>query len=169
MITQSLETLLNQQMMLEFYASNLYLQMAAYFHKEGFCGFYEYMKKQAEEERCHGLKIFDFLLCNGAQVNIIQVSSPMDLKFNERVISVLEVFSIAYDVEKKVSSSINGMMREGNINEDYAAVSFLQWFVDEQVKEEREALLLMQKAEMIGNDKTGMLALDSEIAEEMEE
>ena len=44
MITQSLETLLNQQMMLEFYASNLYLQMAAYFHKEGFCGFYEYTK-----------------------------------------------------------------------------------------------------------------------------
>jgi ferritin len=168
MISKNLETLLNQQMMLEFYASNIYLQVAASFYKDGFHGFYEYMKKQSEEERGHGLKIFKFLLCNGAQVNVGQVSQA-DLGFGDLSPSVFGILKLAYDLEVKVSASINGMMREANLNEDYAVVSFLQWFVDEQVQEEKDALLLMQKAEMIGDDKTGMLALDSEIEEEMEE
>jgi ferritin len=168
MISKRLQDVLNQQMILEFYSSNLYLQISAYFYYMGFCGISKYFKNQAEEERCHGMKIFNFLLCSGADVFVEQIpaSLPHD---NTLAGNFTGLFEAALEQELKVTASINGIMREANVNEDYAVVSFLQWFVDEQVKETKDAALLVRKVDMIGSDRAAMLALDAEIKEEMEE
>ena len=46
---------------------------------------------------------------------------------------------------------------------DHATQSFLRWFIDEQVEEEATADGIVQKLKMVGNDKTGLLYLDSEL------
>jgi ferritin len=161
MINNNVLQALNEQIIAELFASNLYLQVAAKFCHYGFHGFCDYMKKQADEERCHALKIYDYIL----QQDCMPIIDTIDSVSTMSISNLIEdIFEMIYIHEKKITTLINNATRIAISDGDFATISFLQWFVDEQVQEEKNAYLLMQKVGLIGDDMSGLLSFDSEIA-----
>lgn len=128
MIKQEIQEALNAQIIREMYSSNLYLSMAAYYASNNLNGFANWMRLQAEEELRHALKIFDFVLDRNGKIQLDQIQSPP--KTWETPIAP---FEDSYKHEQLISSQINEIQDLAFRLKDYATVSFLNWFADEQV------------------------------------
>lgn len=158
MLTPKMQKALNTHLNEELYSSYLYLSMAAYFEAKNLKGFANWMRIQSAEEQMHGMKFFDFILQKGGKVSLLQINAP---KIEWKGIS--EVFADTLKHEQKISSLINKLVEVAMAEKDYAANSFLQWFVTEQVEEEANVEEIIQKIEMIGDNKSGLYMLDNEL------
>ncbi len=159
MLSNKLQSELNNQINNEFFAEYEYLSMAAYFHSINLDGIANYFHVQAQEEHFHAMKIFHYILDKGGKVELQQIAKP-DVTFT----SPIEVFEKALAHEKKVTKSINNLMDEAIKENDHAVNSFLKWYVDEQVEEEASASKVLGKMEIIGGKGEGLLILDQEFA-----
>lgn len=159
MLSQKLLTKLNEQITHEFYSAHYYLAMAAYFMKEDLDGFANFFIVQAEEERYHAMKFFNFINDQGEGAVITGFKDPRrDFESAE------EIFTLALEHEKLVSSLINELMTMAREENHYPAISFLQWFIDEQVEEEAGMSKLLSKVKRVGEKGHGILMLDKELA-----
>ena len=158
MISEKMLKALNTHLNEELYSSYLYLSMAAYFEAKNLKGFANWMRIQASEEQMHGMKFFNFILQKGGKVSLAQINAPeLDWK------SISEVFADTLKHEQKISSLINKLVEVAMTEKDYATNTFLQWFVTEQVEEEANVEEIIQKIEMIGDNKGGLYMLDREL------
>lgn len=158
MLNKNVEAALNKQITAEFWSAHLYLAMAAHFAKEGKNGFAHWFKAQAQEEREHALKIFDYIFSRGGEVELTAIDKvPLTWK------SPLEAFKDALMHEKEVTDMINNLVTLSNQEKDYATASMLQWFVNEQVEEEETAQELVDTLEMIKDNSFGLYSLDKEL------
>ena len=158
MISVKMQKALNTHLNEEFYSSYLYLSMAAYFEAKNLKGFANWMRLQSTEEQLHGMKFFDFILQKGGKVTLTQIGEPkVEWK------SISEVFSDTLKHEQKISGLINKLVDVAMTEKDYATNTFLQWFVTEQVEEEANVEEIIQKIEMIGDNKSGLYMLDNEL------
>ena len=66
--------------------------------------------------------------------------------------------------EQHVTALINNLMHIAVEEKDYAAQSRLQWFIDEQVEEEENAVEIINKLKMLDGNGYGMYVLDQELA-----
>ena len=157
MITEKLQNAVNDQITAELWSSNLYLQMAFYFEKEGWNGFAHWMHKQSDEERGHAIKLANYLAKRGgsALVNMIDVV-PTGWG------SVKEVFASVADHERHVSKLIDDLVDVASAENDKATQDFLWEFVREQVEEEASVDAIVNKIEKCG--ESGLIYLDSELA-----
>lgn len=159
MLPEKLLTKLNEQITHEFYSAHYYLAMAAYFKKEDLDGFANFFLVQAEEERFHAMKFFNFINDQGEEAVITGFKDPRrDFKSAE------EIFELALEHEKLVSSLINDLMALAQEEKHYPSISFLQWFVDEQVEEEASMSKLLSQVKRVGEKGHGILMLDRELA-----
>ncbi|MEN9918507.1 MAG: hypothetical protein RL662_943 [Bacteroidota bacterium] len=158
MLSKKVEEALNNQINAEFWSSYLYLSMSAYFAKDGKNGFANWFKVQALEEKDHAMKLFDYIIARGGTVTI----SPID-KVPHKWKNTLDAFKNALAHEKLVTSMISNLVTLGNDEKDYATVSMLQWFVDEQVEEEETAKEYIDSLEMIQDNGFGIYTLDKEL------
>ena len=158
MISEKMLKALNKHLNEEFYSSYLYLSMAAYFEAKNLKGFANWMRIQANEEQMHGMKFFNFILQKGGKVSLTEIGAP---KIEWKSIS--EVFADTLKHEQKISSLINKLVETALLEKDYATHTFLQWFVTEQVEEEANVEEIIQKIEMIGDNKSGLYMLDNEL------
>lgn len=154
-----LETAINEQITKEFYSSNLYLSMAAYFEKKSLSGFSHWMRMQAQEENLHGMKLFDYLCERGCDIVLEAIDKP-PVAFK----SIEDVFQKTLAHEKTVTASINKLYSLARDVNDNAALGFLQWFVDEQVEEEKNAGDILGKLKYVNNQPAGILFLDKELS-----
>lgn len=159
MLSEKLLTKLNEQITHEYYSAHYYLAMAAYFKKEDLDGFANFFIVQAEEERFHAMKFFNFISDQGEEAVITGFKDPKR-DFN----SVEEIFSLALEHEKLVSSLINELMSIAQEEKHYSSISFLQWFVDEQVEEEAGMSKHLSMVKRVGEKGHGILMLDKELA-----
>ena len=158
MISTKMQDALNKQLNEELFSSYLYLSMAAYFEEKNLKGFAHWFRIQNQEENMHGMKFFNFIVQKGGKVSLKQIETPKT-DWN----SILEVFTDSLKHEQKISGLIN-LLTELSMNEkDYATHTFLQWFITEQVEEEANVHELIQKLEMIGDNKSGLYLLDNEL------
>jgi ferritin len=159
MLSEKLLTKLNEQITHEFYSAHYYLAMAAYFMKEDLDGFANFFIVQAEEERFHAMKFFNFINDQGEEAIVTGFKDPKrDFKSAE------DIFSLALEHEKLVSSLINDLMILAQEEKHYPSISFLQWFIDEQVEEEAGMAKLLSKIKRVGDKGHGILMLDKELA-----
>ncbi len=159
MLSEKLLSKLNEQITHEFYSAHYYLAMAAYFAGEDLDGFANFFIVQAEEERSHAMKFFNFINDQGEGVVITGFKDPRrDFQSTE------EVFTLALEHEKLVSGLINELMTIAQEDRHYPSISFLQWFIDEQVEEEASMGKLLSKVKRVGEKGHGILMLDSELA-----
>ncbi len=77
--------------------------------------------------------------------------------------SLRKVFEEFLKHEIKVSNSINDLVHLSFTEKDYATHNFLQWYVNEQIEEEKLARTMNDKLEMIGDDKSGLYLFDRDI------
>ncbi|MDO4881154.1 MAG: ferritin [Capnocytophaga sp.] len=125
--------LLNEQITKEAHASAIYLAMASWCDVNGFSKSAGFFYAQSEEEREHMLKIFHFLNDNGARA-----LSPEVTKITHEYKTLHEVFEKTLEHEINVTTSIYAILSKARQENDFASENFLQWFVTEQLEEERQ-------------------------------
>jgi ferritin len=159
MLSEKLLAKLNEQITHEFFSAQYYLAMAAYFKKEDLDGFANFFVVQAEEERFHAMKFFDYINEQGEEAIITGFKDPKrDFKSAE------EIFALALEHEKLVSALINDLMAMAQEEKNYPSIGFLQWFIDEQVEEEASMSRLLSLVKRVGENGHGILMLDRELA-----
>ena len=158
MLSPDLEAAMNDQIGAEMYASHLYLAMSAYCESQNLPGFARWFAMQADEERGHALKVFRHVIDRGGRVTLGSIDAP-PTDFG----SPLEAFQQALTHEMGVSQMIDGLYGMAMSHGDYASQVFLQWFVTEQVEEEKQATEIVQVLSTIGAEPAPLLMLDREL------
>jgi ferritin len=158
MISTSLQKAINEQINKEFFSSYLYLAMSAHFESVNLPGFAKWMKVQTDEEHEHGMKFYAHLLERGAKVELMPIALPLiEGKTN------LEIFKQVAAHEAAVTASINALYELALKEKDYPAQFMLQWFITEQVEEEKNAADIIAQLEMIQEKGTAVLMLDHQL------
>ncbi len=158
MISENLEKALNAQIRIEAESSQIYLSMACWAEAKGLEGVAGFMYDHADEERVHMLKIVKYVNERGGKVKISDLNAP-ETEFG----SLQNMLQQLYDHELFVSKSINELVRITLEENDYATHNFLQWYVAEQLEEEALARSVLDKINMIGDDKGGLYLFDRDI------
>ena len=155
MISKNLVDEINEQIMHELYSSHLYLAMAAYCEGQNLAGFAKWLMVQAAEEHEHAMKFFEHLNDRGARPVVKAIPAPpVDFK------SPLDVFQQTYAHEQKVTARIHLLYALAVKDNDYASQVFLQWFVNEQVEEEKNASYIEAVLKKVGDSTGGLYQLD---------
>jgi ferritin len=149
---------INRQINSELSASYSYLAMSAYCERQKFTGAARWLRLQSQEEYMHAMKLFDFVLARDENVDLLTLERPR-LVFG----SIGEVFERALDQEQEVSRQIDSLYEIAFAEKAFAAVAELQWFLTEQVEEEKTGREIVAKFKMIGNDPASLLDLDREL------
>lgn len=160
MLAQSVQDKMNDQIKHELYSAYFYLSMAAYLESNSLPGAARWMRVQAQEELEHAMKFFDHIHDRGGRVTLQAIDQP-PTQFN----GLLDVFEKTLEHERKVTSLINDLYALAVQEKDYASQTFLQWFVDEQVEEEKNAELIVQQVKMIGEHRSALFMLDRHLGE----
>lgn len=157
MLSNDVLNSLNTQVAQEFKASNQYLRISILFFNKNLYGFATYYKAKSEEEREHALKLIDYI---SLRLNLPEIGT----QFVEPVLfsTLSESLQYAYNLELETTAYINNAMKVAINAGDFATQDFLQWYVDEQTKEEFEANDNLIKIRMVESDNTGLLLLDKE-------
>lgn len=159
MVSKSIQEALNNQVLMEAESSQAYLAMASWAEiQPGLEGVSDFFYKQSDEERVHMLKLIRFINERGGFAVIPRLEQPA-LTFT----SLKKLFEEFLKHELKVSDSINDLVHLSLTEKDYATHNFLQWYVNEQIEEERSARTLNDKLELIGDDKSGLYLFDRDI------
>lgn len=149
---------LNEQINKELYSAYIYQSMAAYFDSKNLEGFAAWMDVQAQEEMGHARKIYDFIQDRGGRVKLTAIDEPKQEWGN-----ALEVFTDALEHEEYVTDSINKLVDLAIEENDHATNNFLQWFVAEQVEEEKTTGDIKDRLELIGDNVDALLTLDEKL------
>lgn len=158
MISKPMQDAINEQINKELFSSYLYLSMAAHFENKNLPGFAKWLRVQAGEEREHAMKFYDHLLERGGRVLLKAIDAPAtEWKSN------LEAFKEVQAHESKVTASINALYELALKEKDYPAQVLLQWFITEQVEEEKNAAGIVSQLEMIESHGTAVLMLDHQL------
>ncbi len=155
MISQTLQDIINKQIEHEFYSANLYLSMSSYFECNNLPGLAHWMRMQSQEELTHGNKFFDYLGERGGRALVGAIPQPPS-EFE----SPLDVFSKAYEHERKVTGLITAIYELAVKENDYPTQFLLQWFINEQVEEEKNASEIVAMLQQIGPSYGGLMQLD---------
>jgi len=158
MLSKIIETALNEQITIEAESSQVYLAMASWAELQGFEGVASFMYAHSDEERQHMLKLLKFVNERGGHAKVSTLKAP-PVSFG----SFKEMFKNLYDHEVMVSGKINDLVDITLKEKDYATHNFLQWYVSEQIEEEGLARNILDKLNLIGDDKGGLYLFDNDI------
>ncbi|WP_298402009.1 ferritin [uncultured Chloroflexus sp.] len=160
MLSEKIQQALNRQITYEYAASYTYLAMAAYFESRSLPGFAHWFRVQSEEERAHALRFFDYVNDRGGRVYLGAIDEPQN-----EFASPLDAFEQALVHEQRVTAAIHAIYTLAAQENDYATMSMLKWFIDEQVEEEKSADEIIQHLKLISNDGVGLFMLDRKLGE----
>jgi ferritin len=159
MLSKAVQDAINEQIKNELYSAYLYLSMAAYCESINLPGFAHWMRRQYEEEVTHGLKFFDYLTERGARVTLKAIDQPpADFE------SPLAMFQQTLEHEQKVTGLINDIYALAVKENDYASQVELQWFITEQVEEEKSASEIVEQLKMMGEHGPSLIMMDRHLA-----
>lgn len=159
MISEKLLEELNLQVKYELYSAHYYLAMAAYCASKDLNGFANFFIVQAEEETFHAMKFFDFINDMDGRVKMLELEEPKN-----DYESIIDVFENALEHEKFVTSRIYKLMDIATEEKEHATISFLKWFIDEQVEEENSMKDILSQLERLKENSHGLYMLDKEMA-----
>jgi ferritin len=158
MISKTMEKALNAQIHEELYSFYLYAAMAAYFNSLKLNGFAHWMKLQAKEEQEHAWKLYGHIQLRGGRVEFDALKKPpKDWK------NPLAAFQAAYEHEQHITGCINKLFAQAEKEKDNPAMSFLGWYIDEQVEEEANVEAIIHTLKMIGDNTAGLVMFDKEL------
>ncbi len=160
MLSRKVQDAINDQIQRELESAYIYLSMAAYFDTVNLPGFAHWMKVQFQEEQAHAFKFYDFVSDRGGQVLLQAIGQP-PVKFQ----SPLVAFEKALAHEENITGHINALYALATEEKDFSSQSLLQWFVDEQVEEEKNAGDIVDMLKKIGDNYQALLMIDRELGQ----
>ncbi len=158
MLNKKVQGAINEQIKNELYSGYLYLSMSAYFEANNLPGFARWMRLQAEEEQEHALKFFDFVNDRGGRVMLQTIDQP-PVEFE----SPRAIFEQTLEHEQKVTHLIHQLYELALEENDYPSQVMLQWFIDEQVEEEKNATEIVETLRMVGDKGQALVMLDRQL------
>ncbi len=158
MLSKTIEEALNKQVAVEADSSQVYLAMASWAETLGFEGVSTFMYAHSDEERQHMLKLVKFINERGGHAKVSSLNAP-PIEFG----SFKDMFQKLFEHEVRVSKSINDLVEITLKEKDYATHNFLQWYVSEQIEEEALARNILDKINLIGDDKGGLYLFDNDV------
>ena len=158
MLSNNVIKLLNDQMNLEFYSSNLYLQMSAWCDNHGYEGAAAFLLRHADEELEHMQKLFTYVSETSGMPLLGKIEAP-----KHDYTSLKEVFETTLAHEKLVTSKINELVECTFAEKDYSSFNFLQWYVAEQHEEEKLFNSIVDKFKLLGDSGTALYYIDREL------
>jgi len=147
-LSKTLAAALNAQMTKEAHASQIYLSYAAWAESQGFGGIANFLFRHAQEERNHMMKILEYILKRGAQVQVTAIPAPP-----ENPVSINNCFEKVFKHEVDNTKAVYTLLKMSLEEQDWATWNFMQWFVKEQVEEETLARNLLDKLKIAGGEK----------------
>jgi ferritin len=158
MISKTVQDAINDQIKNELYSAYLYLSMSAHFEAANLLGFAHWMRVQAKEEQGHAMKFFDYINDQGGHVLLKAIDQPPTAWK-----SSLELFQQVLEHEQKVTGLINKLYELALKENDYATQVMLQWFITEQIEEEKNASQIIEQLKLIDAHGTAVLMLDHQL------
>ena len=158
MISKAMQDAINEQINKEMFSSYLYLSMAAYFENTGLAGAAKWMYVQAGEENEHAMKLFAHLVDRGGKVALKAIAAP-----EAEWAGPMAAFKAVLEHEQVVTKSIHSLYEVALKEKDYAAQVLLQWFINEQVEEEKNASDVIESMKRIEAHETAVLQLDHQL------
>ncbi len=160
MISDSMRAALSEQLNHEFGSAYHYLAMSAYCSHADFNGAAHWFKLQHEEEQAHAAKVYDYLVEQGAHVELAAIAAPpADFE------SLLDVFEASLAHELEMTARLNDLSNQALTEKDHATYNLLQWFISEQVEEEASVNAIIAKLRLVGTDGYGILMIDNELGQ----
>lgn len=158
MLSKKIEAALNRQVEVEASSSQAYLAMASWAENTGLSGTAAFLYRHSDEERLHMLKLIKFINERGGRAKVPALKQPStDFK------SITDIFQSLLDHETTVTDGINSVVDLCLKEKDYTTHNFMQWYVSEQIEEEALARTLIDKLNLIGNDKGGLYLFDRDL------
>lgn len=157
-LSKKMQDAINTQINIEFSSSYTYLAMAAWCERTSFLGSAAWMRMQSQEEKEHAMKLYEYMADRGATIELKDIAGP-SVEYD----SLASVFQQALKNEEEVSDSINKLYELALQEKSYATAVDLQWFLTEQVEEEKTARTIVKKLELIQDDGPALLDLDREL------
>jgi ferritin len=154
-LSAHMKTLLDEQYTAEAASSELYYGLAAYFFDSKLSGFGAYFMKQAEEERAHAMKFFQYLLDCNVLIKMGQIEGPKTSY--ESIVAAVKEYVLH---ERKVTRLCYAIAEKAIEEKDYFTHQFIQWFLKEQLEEVRSAEDLSKRLDFVKDDRAGILCLD---------
>jgi ferritin len=158
MISKTMQDAINEQVKNELYSAYLYLGMSAYAEAENWPGTAHWLRTQAAEEETHAMKLFDFVNNRDGRVTLQAIAQPP-----QEFTSLLDLFEQVLAHERKVTALIHRLYETALSEKDYAAQSMLQWFIDEQVEEEKNASQIVDSLKLVGAQGTALFIVDRQL------
>ena len=159
MLTAEMTGRLNDQLNLEFFSANLYLQMSAWCSDKGFEGAASFLKMHSREEMGHMQRLFDYLSDTGVMPVLGTIAAP-PVAFT----SLNEILEQALAHEQLITSKINELAHFSMTTQDYSTFNFLQWYVSEQHEEEKLFKTVLDKLALVSNSGNGLFLVDKDLA-----
>lgn len=159
MINEKLQEAFNDQINKELYSEYLYLAMKVYFQEQNLQGFVNWFDVQVQEEHAHAMGMFNYLNERGGSIKLEAIEKPI-----VEGDCPLTIFEHVLRHEEFVTSRINALMDVAEEVRDRAALSFLDWYLKEQVEEESNVGGVLATLKLIGDDKKALLMLDKDLA-----
>ena len=160
MLSDKMQSALNDQINMEFASAHIYLGMAAYFESIDLPGAASWMRIQFQEEEVHAFKIFDYVHERDGDVALDAIEAPA-VSYD----SPLAAFEAALEHERKVTAMINKLYEIALAEKDYASQVLLHWYIDEQVEEESNASQILDTLKMIGDRGQALVMLDRSLGQ----
>jgi ferritin len=158
MLSKKIEAALNRQVEVEASSSQAYLAMASWAENTGLSGTAAFLYRHSDEERVHMLKLIKFINERGGRAKVPALKQPgTDFK------SITDIFQSLLEHETTVTDGINSVVDLCLKEKDYTTHNFMQWYVSEQIEEEALARTLIDKLNLIGNDKGGLYLFDRDL------
>lgn len=158
MLTNEMTARLNDQLNLEFYSANLYLQMSAWCNNKGFEGAAAFLHEHSVEEMQHMQRLFNYLSDTGAMPVLGSIAAP-PVAFN----SLPDLLDMAYQHEQLITAKINELAHSAITSQDYSTFNFLQWYVAEQHEEEKLFKSVLDKLALVGNSGQALFFVDKDL------
>jgi len=164
MLDSKIESALNDHLQYELASAYLYLAMAAHFEAANLPGLAAWMRRQAKEEAAHGMRVFDYIADRDGRVRLQALPQPPG-----EFASVEDVWKQALANEEKVTGVIGKLFSQAQQAGDHATVAMLQWFVTEQVEEEKTVRTILEQVQQLGTHSPAMFFLDRHLGKEAEQ
>lgn len=164
MLDAKMEGALNDHVQHELASAYLYLSMAAHLETANLPGSARWMRRQAKEELVHAMKVFDYINDRDGRVTLQPIAQPAT-----EFASYADVWRAALANEQKVTAVIGRLYEQAQKAGDHATAAMLQWFVTEQVEEEKTVRTLLEQVQQVGESSSAMFFIDRHLGKEAEE
>ena len=155
MLSKTIQDAINTQIHREFFSSYLYLAMSSYCESINLPGFAKWLRVQNTEEDEHAMKFYHYVHSRNGRV-VLQALEQPPVEFGKPV----EIFTAVLEHEKKITASITALYELAVKEADYPTQFMLQWFVNEQVEEEKNATDILEQLKTVGDAPVSLMMMD---------